>query len=207
MKRRSPEESTSSFSRCGRAPVRPRSRKEHFAGFPTARKFRSPHSAAVTPRFSTRPPCSAQAHRVGAGRAAATFREGRGEPIREFISGWCGRHFVRRRINRHWGRPFTRFILLRLVAELSLSCLTSRLPETFPRGSCLPERPGVEPSYSEETAAASAVRAGPPRALVCRREVAGPGPTLQSHELRSSASRCGGHDLPQGGQPDLPYLA
>lgn len=47
----------------------------------------------------------------------------------------------------------------------------------------------------------------PAGALVRRRAVAGPGPTLQSHELRPPASRCGGHDLPQGGQPDLPHLA
>lgn len=91
---------------------RPRRRKEHLAGFLTAVAGRSP---PPPPRgsdcaLSARPPRSAQA-RAWVGRGARRRRYGtrRAGPIRRFISGWRGRHFVRAAIKARWGpaRPFS----------------------------------------------------------------------------------------------------
>lgn len=90
-------------------PVSPADRA--FRGLSNCPQVPLPLPPAVTARFSARPPSSALAHRARVGHAAATLRSGRGEPIRGFISGWRGRHFVRRDINGRWGRPPAQLLL------------------------------------------------------------------------------------------------
>lgn len=84
-----------------------------------------PLPLAVTPRFSARPRGAAQAHSAGAGRAARDVR-GRGGASQSqgFISGWRGRHFVRRTINGHGGRPAARLLL-------RSSCSPSLVPSSL----------------------------------------------------------------------------
>lgn len=119
-----------------------------FRGLSNCPQFRSPLPAAVTPRFSARPPGSAQVRWIGAGRAAGTGRGGAGRANQRiyFRVAWapfCGEGY-----KRAARKPLARLLLCcRRQLVSSARVVWSGLSETFPRGSQLPElRRGVEPS-------------------------------------------------------------
>lgn len=99
-------------------PSRASPTEEHLAGFLTASRGRSPLPTAVTARFPPARRAVRRRAREGRGARQRRYATRPNEPIRRFISGWRGRHFVRVDINVRWGPP------ARLVAAY----------ESFPRG-------------------------------------------------------------------------
>lgn len=103
-----------------------------FGGLSNCLLWLLPRPTAVTARFP--PARRAVRRRTWEGRGArrrryATRPNG---PIRRFISGWRGRHFVRVGINARWGPP-ARLVAAQASVRFGCSAAALRLPPD-PRG-------------------------------------------------------------------------
>lgn len=165
--------SSLSLHRASLFPLPPPSRasaaERAFGGLSNCLPGSLPRPTAVTARFP--PARRAVRRRARAGRGARSRRYGtrRDEPIRRFISGWRGRHFVRVDINRRWGPPPVQLLLRSsdCAAVVRRPCGSRLLHADCDwrgrRGPPPPEEAALAPE-SEAL----------PRALASRRQFAGP---------------------------------
>ena len=119
-----------------------------FRGLSNCRQIPLPLPSAVTARFSTRPPGSAQARRTGVGREAGTLRGGARRANQRIHFRVARAPFCEEGYKRAL-EPAASSVasLVKSAAEFFFLVVLVRPFQTFPRGNQpLGERGGVEPS-------------------------------------------------------------